>query len=949
MSGVAARRWAAFRANRPALVALCVFCAMLFVSLFAELAANDCPLLIRYENSWKFPLAATYTEEDFGGDLPLPANYHDPWLCENLEKNGFVIWPPIRFSHQTINYYRSGVFPLPPGEGNILGTDDQGRDVLARLIYGFRLSVLFGLVLAAFSSAVGITAGALQGFMGGKVDLLGQRFMEIWSGVPVLYLLIIISASIRMTFWLLLLVMLLFSWMSLVHVVRAECLRVRNLEYVLAARALGVSNMRILFRHVLPNALVAVFSMLPFQVNGSIVALTSLDFLGFGLPPGYPSLGEMIAQGKNNLYAPWIGISIFVLLTCMLSMLVLIGEGVRDAFDPSVYLQSSEEKDRKEDRDRGKAREKGTKREEANGGGDSSSEAADTSAQEAEPARASRTAENPEVLPAGQNRTPAEASPPDTGQTANTPLLEIRDLHVAFPGHGGLSEVVHGVSLSLQPSEIAAIVGDSGSGKTLTMRSILGLLPSGAVRTSGHILFGGRDLRTAREAEMRRLRGKDIGMVFQDPLAGLNPLHRVQKQLEEAMKAHGIRDAAQIRARLHELMKMVALDDADRILRAYPHQLSGGQRQRVLLAMALANSPRLLIADEPTTALDAVVQLEILKLISELRRKLGMAVLLVTHDLSIVSHFADTVHVMQHGRIVEHGPAEEIFSHPQHPYTRTLLEVPQFAAPPATEQERVLEADNITVSYPVAKNLLGRVTRTLNAVDHCSFTLNRGERLGIVGESGSGKSSLGMAVLHLIPSQGKLTFLGRDMHNLQPAELRALRKHLQVVFQDPYSSLNPRMNLEELIVEGIEAHAGHSLTAAEKKAAAERALASVELDPAWRVRYPHELSGGQRQRVAIARALALEPDLLVLDEPTSSLDRALQFQILRLLAERQAQNRTACIFITHDLRLVRSFCHKVLVLRQGKVMEYAPVETLFAAPRTEYTKILLGASAGVQV
>lgn len=338
MRGGFACGWQTFRRNRAAFVSLVLFAVLFTTSLFSELIANDRPLFIHFQGRTFVPILKDYTEEDFGGDLPLPVDYRDPLVMGRVLEEGTVVWPPVRFSFETINFDREGTFPLPPGEGNLLGTDDQGRDVAARLLYGFRLSVLFGFALAAFSSVVGIVAGTLQGYLGGKVDLFGQRFMEVWSGVPVLYLIIIISASLRMSFWLLLLVMLLFGWMRLVSVVRRECLRVRNLEYVTAARALGVKDGRIMFRHVLPNALVAVFSVLPFVVNGSIVALTSLDFLGFGLPPGYPSLGEMIAQGKNNLFAPWIGISIFVLMTLLLSMLVLIGEGVRDAFDPSVYL-----------------------------------------------------------------------------------------------------------------------------------------------------------------------------------------------------------------------------------------------------------------------------------------------------------------------------------------------------------------------------------------------------------------------------------------------------------------------------------------------------------------------------------------------------------------------------------------------------------------------------------
>lgn len=336
------RRWQAFRANKRASFALYLFVFLFVMSLLANFIANDKPLVIHYDHQWFFPSFHNYTEQDFGGDLPLMADYRDASFQQRIEKQGWMLWPLVRFNYSTINYDREGVYPLPPGDGNILGTDDQGRDVFARLLYGFRLSVLFGLALAVATSVIGIFIGAIQGYFAGRIDLLGQRFMEVWAGIPTLYLIIIISASIQLNFWILLLIMIAFGWMRTVHVVRAECLKVRNLDYVNAARTLGISEFKILIRHVLPNALVAVLAIMPFLINGSIVALTGLDYLGFGLPAGYPSLGEMIAQGKNNLHAPWIGLSIFTVLASLLIMLVLIGEGVRDAFDPKVFLQKKQ-------------------------------------------------------------------------------------------------------------------------------------------------------------------------------------------------------------------------------------------------------------------------------------------------------------------------------------------------------------------------------------------------------------------------------------------------------------------------------------------------------------------------------------------------------------------------------------------------------------------------------
>lgn len=527
-----------------------------------------------------------------------------------------------------------------------------------------------------------------------------------------------------------------------------------------------------------------------------------------------------------------------------------------------------------------------------------------------------------------------------------TPLLSMEGLKVGFRAGHGLREVVHGVSLALREAEFAALVGESGSGKTLTARSISRLLPAGCVLSQGRVLFEGEDLVTASEARMRALRGKGFGMVFQDPLAGLNPLHRVGRQIHEALAAHDVCPEKERENRVRELLDLVALREHERVLRSFPHELSGGQRQRVLLTMALANNPRLLVADEPTTALDAQVQLDILRLMESLRERLGMAILLVTHDLALVRRFADTVHVMRKGRVVERGPTRAVFARQRHPYTRSLLEIPAFDEKADIDKnEVVLDVRDLNVVFRGKKRLFGKKGQEFTAVRDVSFTLCRNECLGLVGESGSGKTSLGMAILRLVPSSGAVSFLGNDMQALDAESLRALRPRMQVVFQDPFSSLNPRMNLEELVCEGVEAHAKGGLSRGERRELATSALEDVDLDPRWVSRYPRELSGGQRQRVAIARALVMKPDLLVLDEPTSSLDRNLQFQILELLARVQAERRMACLFITHDLRLVRGFCHNVLVLKDGVCVEKNTARAIFEHPASACARSLVEAFA----
>ncbi|MFC0282689.1 ABC transporter ATP-binding protein [Camelimonas abortus] len=526
------------------------------------------------------------------------------------------------------------------------------------------------------------------------------------------------------------------------------------------------------------------------------------------------------------------------------------------------------------------------------------------------------------------------------------PLLQVRDLRVAFRQNGVETLAVDGVSFDLARGETLALVGESGSGKSVTALSILRLLPYPvASHPGGQILFRGRDLLAASDADIRRVRGADISMIFQEPMTSLNPLHTVERQIGEILAIHkGLRGAA-ARARVIELLELVGIrQPADR-LGAYPHQLSGGQRQRVMIAMALANEPDLLIADEPTTALDVTVQAQILRLLAELKRRLGMAMLFITHDLGLVRRIADHVCVMTGGRIVERGPVAEVFAAPRHPYTRRLLaaEPKGEAAPVRPDAPTVLEAGPLKVWFAVRRGFFGRPENYIRAVDGVSLRLRQGETLGVVGESGSGKTTLGLALLRLIRSEGPVVALGQRIDGLRPRQLRPLRRRMQVVFQDPYGSLSPRMSVAEIIAEGMLAqHPGMPLAAQRQKVA--EALHDVGIDPAVMDRYPHEFSGGQRQRVAIARAMALEPALVLLDEPTSALDMSVQAQIVELLRDLQRRRNLSYIFISHDLKVVKALANRVMVMQNGVVVEEGPTAELFAAPKTDYARALLAAA-----
>ena len=519
-------------------------------------------------------------------------------------------------------------------------------------------------------------------------------------------------------------------------------------------------------------------------------------------------------------------------------------------------------------------------------------------------------------------------------------LVEIQNLTISFGEHA----VVRDVSLSLDRGETLALVGESGSGKSLTALSLLGLLPNGA-RLTGSVLLDGADVATAPEAELQRLRGGLAGMVFQEPMTSLNPLMRVGRQVEEAMRLHGATGNLTVRA--VDLLKECGFHDAASRIASYPHQLSGGQRQRVMIAMALANNPLLLIADEPTTALDVTIQAQILDLLAAQKRARGLAMLLISHDLNIVRRHADRVCVMRNGEIVESGPVADVFAHPRHDYTSMLIAAEPSGRPAKVPDgaESVLTADGVRVIFPVRSGMLRRKTGEVRAVDGVSLSLRAGETLGVVGESGSGKSTLALALLALEPCEGRVVFLGQDLASLPKAAKRALRARGQIVFQDPYGSLSPRMDVGEIVAEGLRVHAP-SLSVAERTAKVARALADVGLEAETAHRYPHEFSGGQRQRIAIARALVLEPSMIVLDEPTSALDRSVQAQIVDLLRGLQAARGIAYLFISHDLSVVRALAHRVLVMKDGLMVEEGAAAEIFANPKQAYTKALLKAAFG---
>jgi microcin C transport system ATP-binding protein len=524
-----------------------------------------------------------------------------------------------------------------------------------------------------------------------------------------------------------------------------------------------------------------------------------------------------------------------------------------------------------------------------------------------------------------------------------TNILEVKDLSVGFRQDGQTVPAVRGVSFHIERGETVALVGESGSGKSVTALSTVSLLGDSA-RVSGSVLYNGEEMVGASDAQLQRIRGNDISFIFQEPMTSLNPLHTLERQLSESLALHQGLAGDAARTRILELLTKVGIRDPETRLGAYPHQLSGGQRQRVMIAMALANGPELLIADEPTTALDVTIQAQILELLADLKQAEDMSLLFITHDLGIVRKIADRVCVMKGGEIVETGPTKEIFTNPQHPYTQMLLSAESTGAPEPVkaDAEEIARTDNLKIWFPIQRGFLKRTVGYVKAVNDASIAVRAGETVGIVGESGSGKTTLALAIMRLIQSEGGITFRGQNVRDWSTKELRRLRTDMQIVFQDPYGSLSPRMTCEQIIAEGLGVHG--SPDGRSHRELVTEVMMEVGLDPATMHRYPHEFSGGQRQRIAIARAMVLRPKLVVLDEPTSALDMTVQVQIVNLLRALQRKYDLAYLFISHDLKVVRAMSHKVIVMRTGDVVEYGSAEEVFTNPQTDYTKTLMAAA-----
>jgi len=522
-------------------------------------------------------------------------------------------------------------------------------------------------------------------------------------------------------------------------------------------------------------------------------------------------------------------------------------------------------------------------------------------------------------------------------------VLEVQNLSVSFRQDGRDNPAVKNVSFRVGRGETVALVGESGSGKSVTALSTVALLPDSATVT-GSITYNGQQMVGAPEARLRAVRGNDISFIFQEPMTSLNPLHTLEKQLSESIRLHQGLSGEAVRARILELLHKVGIRDPESRLGAYPHQLSGGQRQRVMIAMALANGPDLLIADEPTTALDVTIQAQILQLLVDLKREEDMSLLFITHDLGIVRRFADRVCVMKDGEIVESGPTAEIFADPQHPYTQMLLaaEAAGTPAPVPGDAPEVVRTEGLRVWFPIQRGLMKRTVGHVKAVNDASISVRAGETLGIVGESGSGKTTLALAIMRLISSEGAIRYQGQDIQGWRSRQLRPLRRDMQIVFQDPYGSLSPRMTIEQIVAEGLGVHG--VAPGQNKRQMVADILTEVGLDPSMMHRYPHEFSGGQRQRIAIARAMILRPKLLVLDEPTSALDMTVQVQIVELLRALQRRHNLAYLFISHDLKVVRALSHKMIVMKQGDIVEAGTAEQVFASPQQAYTRTLMEAA-----
>ncbi len=842
--------------------------------------------------------------------------------------------------------------------GSPLGRDEFGRDVLSRLIWGARTSLFVAFTAAAIACVLGTTLGLIGGWFKGIGAFVAIRSAEIILCFPPILLALLVVTLLGPGAGTLILVISILYLPGFVRVAYAQVLATRAMDYVEAARALGLPTYQILLKTILPTIAGPVLVQLSLAVAAAIVLESGLSFLGLGVVPPSPSWGLMIRGARSTMeQAPMLLLWPCLALTLTILAINLLCDALRDWVDPR---SSAGPKLRLIDR------------------------------------------VVPGLLP---------PSIPDA-------TLEVRDLTVEITTPAGLIRPVDGVSLHLAPGETLALVGESGSGKSLTATAVMGLLPPEARPFAVTVAFVGRDLFGMAERERRALRGDRIAMIFQDPMSSLNPVMRVGEQVVEAIRAHRPVSAKAARAEALALFRRVGIADPEARLDAFAHELSGGMRQRAMIAIALANRPQLIIADEPTTALDVTVQAQIVELLAELQRETGAALVFITHNLGLVAEIADRVAVMYAGQVVEQGPVAEVFTSPRHPYTAALIAavpepgrdpvgipgvVPQphawpsgcrfaprcrFAAeacgvpvglvetgsravrcvradtlgalappaPRAAEREAVAGASNVGAPLVVARSLTKTFHRAgffrqgpgVQAVAGVDLTVHRGEALGVVGESGSGKSTIGRLLLGLIPpTSGTVQFEGRDLTTLAPTAWRAERRHMQIVFQDPFGSLDPRRRVGAQIEDGLRLHG--LCPPAERAAKVRGLLERVGLDPAYASRFPHEFSGGQRQRIGIARALAVEPRFLVADEPVSALDVSIQAQIVELLSDLRRDLGLALLFISHDLPVVRQLCDRVVVLYLGRVMEVGPAATVLDQPRHPYTQALASATPRVQV
>jgi peptide/nickel transport system ATP-binding protein len=846
---------------------------------------------------------------------------------------------------------------------------------------------------------LGTVVGAVAGYFGGAVDSVAMRVVDVFLAFPTLILALAIAGTLGAGYRSVIIAIVATGWPTYARLVRGGVLAEREREYVDAARGVGARPRRILLRHILPNAASPVIVLLSFDLGTIVLFVASLGYLGVGIPPPTPEWGTMVADGKNFIFtAPQTVIFPGLAVALTVIGFNLLGDGIRNALDP-----------RQESPARVRARRRGDL---------------------LQSARAALQA------PVARRR-PASALPPSTPSTPSGPLLEVEQLRVRIEQRRATVEAVKDVSVTVRSGETVGLVGESGCGKTMTALSVLGLLPPGGVIAGGRVRLSGRDVTTASEAMLRRLRGRQVGMVFQDPMTSLNPTMTIGEQIASPMRFHLGLSRAQARARAAEMLTLVGMPHPAERLGEYPHQLSGGQRQRVMIAMALGCEPRLLIADEPTTALDVSIQDQILALLDDLKSRLGMGLLLITHDMGVIARMADQVLVMYAGRIVESAPTATLFEQTRHPYTEALLEsIPRLdqardrelysipGRPPelgklgggcpfaprcrhATDRCRTedpplapgeddhlyacfhpvglsspassrplpieaaaavgvptsetavrgastaaaggssppgapfLEVDHVVKEFGLGHGG-GPGRRSIKAVSDVSFTVAQGETFGLVGESGCGKTTIGRLITALErPDRGSVRIAGQDLGQLRGAELREARRHFQLVFQDPFGSLDPRMRVgatlrEPMMVHGIG-------TAAEQQARVAEVLTEVGLDPGAVHQYPHEFSGGQRQRIGFARVLTLNPSLVVADEPVSSLDVSIRSQILNLMRRLQDDRGLTYVLISHDLSVVRYLATRVGVMYLGKLVEVGPSEEVYDHPWHPYTAGLLAA------